>query len=103
LTTARKVAGGWILDGEKWFVTVGDHADYQLVVAAAGDERLPTIFLVNWDTPGVEIQRVPRWMHTFVYEHPEFTYTDVFVPDANVLGAVGRATTSPGPGSPRSG
>ena len=41
------------------------------------------------DTPGVEIQRVPRWMHTFVYEHPEFTYTDVFVPDANVLGAVG--------------
>jgi alkylation response protein AidB-like acyl-CoA dehydrogenase len=89
-TTARRVAGGWLLDGEKWFVTVGDHADFQLVLAAAGDERLPTIFLVDRDTPGVQVQRVPRWMHTFVYEHPEFRYTDVFVPEANVLGGLGR-------------
>jgi alkylation response protein AidB-like acyl-CoA dehydrogenase len=29
-------------------------------------------------------------MHTFVYEHPEFTYTDVFVPEANVLGEIGQ-------------
>jgi acyl-CoA dehydrogenase len=89
-TTAREVDGGWVLNGEKWFVTVGDHADFQIVVAAAGVDRLPTIFLVDRDAPGVEIQRTPRWMHTFVYEHPEFTYTDVFVPDANVLGGIGR-------------
>lgn len=89
-TTARRVDGGWVLDGEKWFVTVGDHADFQIVVAAAGADRLPTIFLVDRDTPGVELRRTPRWMHTFVYEHPEFTYTDVFVPDANVVGEVGQ-------------
>lgn len=89
-TTARRVDGGWVLNGEKWFVTVGDHADFQIVVAAAGADRLPTIFLVDRDTPGVELRRTPRWMHTFVYEHPEFTYTDVFVPDANVVGEVGQ-------------
>jgi acyl-CoA dehydrogenase len=89
-TTAREVDGGWVLNGEKWFVTVGDHADFQIVVAAAGADRLPTIFLVDRDTPGVEVQRTPRWMHTFVYEHPEFTYTDVFVPHTAVLGGVGR-------------
>ena len=35
------------------------------------------MFLVDKDTPGVEITSVPRYTHTFVYEHPEFTFTDV--------------------------
>ena len=36
------------------------------------------------------MQRTPRFMHTFVYEHPEFTFTDVFVPAANQLGELGQ-------------
>ncbi|MFD9096865.1 acyl-CoA dehydrogenase family protein [Streptomyces collinus] len=88
-TTATKNDLGWVLDGEKWFVTVGDHADFMIVLAAAGPERAPTLFLVDKDTPGIEMTRVPRFMHTFVYEHPEFTFTDVQVgPDA-VLGGIG--------------
>ncbi|MGG8409586.1 acyl-CoA dehydrogenase family protein, partial [Streptomyces sp. 12297] len=27
-TTATRTADGWVLNGEKWFVTVGDHADF---------------------------------------------------------------------------
>ncbi|MFJ2730751.1 acyl-CoA dehydrogenase family protein [Streptomyces collinus] len=88
-TTATKNDRGWVLNGEKWFVTVGDHADFMIVLAAAGPERAPTLFLVDKDTPGIEMTRVPRFMHTFVYEHPEFTFTDVQVgPDA-VLGGIG--------------
>ncbi|MEU4037426.1 acyl-CoA dehydrogenase family protein [Streptomyces collinus] len=88
-TTATKNDRGWVIDGEKWFVTVGDHADFMIVLAAAGPERAPTLFLVDKDTPGIEMTRVPRFMHTFVYEHPEFTFTDVQVgPDA-VLGGIG--------------
>ncbi|MFJ3876344.1 acyl-CoA dehydrogenase family protein [Streptomyces sp. NPDC090077] len=89
-TTATRTGGGWVLNGEKWFVTVGDHADFMIVLAAAGEERAPTLFLVDKDTAGVEMTRVPRWMHTFVYEHPEFTFTEVFVPDGAVLGEVGQ-------------
>ncbi|MGW7140549.1 acyl-CoA dehydrogenase family protein [Streptomyces xanthophaeus] len=89
-TTATRTADGWILNGEKWFVTVGDHADFMIVLAAAGDDRAPTLFLVDKDTPGIEMTRVPRWMHTFVYEHPEFTFTEVFVPDTAVLGEIGQ-------------
>ncbi|MET9693374.1 acyl-CoA dehydrogenase family protein [Streptomyces sp. NPDC006514] len=89
-TTATRTAGGWVLNGEKWFVTVGDHADFMIVLAAAGEERAPTLFLVDKDTTGIEMTRVPRWMHTFVYEHPEFTFTEVFVPDDAVLGEVGQ-------------
>src|SRR5262249_9018786 len=60
-----------------------------IVLAAAGTSRLPTLFLVDKDTPGVAVQRTPRFMHTFVYEHPEFTFTDVFVPASGGLGALG--------------
>jgi alkylation response protein AidB-like acyl-CoA dehydrogenase len=88
-TTATKSDQGWVLNGEKWFVTVGDHADFMIVLAAAGPERAPTLFLVDKDTPGIEMTRVPRWMHTFVYEHPEFTFTDVQVGEGAVLGGIG--------------
>ncbi|MFJ3306392.1 acyl-CoA dehydrogenase family protein [Streptomyces sp. NPDC086549] len=88
-TTATKNDHGWVLDGEKWFVTVADHADFMIVLAAAGPERAPTLFLVDKDTPGIEMTRVPRFMHTFVYEHPEFTFTDVQVGEDAVLGGIG--------------
>uniref|UniRef100_A0AAU1I9D6 Acyl-CoA/acyl-ACP dehydrogenase n=1 Tax=Streptomyces sp. NBC_00180 TaxID=2903632 RepID=A0AAU1I9D6_9ACTN len=88
-TAATKNDQGWVLNGEKWFVTVGDHADFMIVLAAAGPERAPTLFLVDKDTPGIEMTRVPRWMHTFVYEHPEFTFTDVQVGEDAVLGGIG--------------
>ncbi|WP_327295340.1 MULTISPECIES: acyl-CoA dehydrogenase family protein [unclassified Streptomyces] len=88
-TTATGNDQGWVLNGEKWFVTVGDHADFMIVLAAAGPERAPTLFLVDKDTPGIEMTRVPRWMHTFVYEHPEFTFTDVQVGEDAVLGGIG--------------
>ncbi|MEZ0089233.1 acyl-CoA dehydrogenase family protein [Streptacidiphilus sp. EB129] len=88
-TTATRTDGGWLINGEKWFVTVGDHADFVILLAAAGEEKAPTLFLVDKDTPGITMTRVPRFMHTFVYEHPEFTFTDVLVPEDAVLGGVG--------------
>ena len=88
-TTAAPVDGGYRLNGEKWFVTVGDVADFLIVLALVLPERSPTLFLVDKDTPGVSVLRTPRYMHTFVYEHPEFGFEDVFVPETAVLGGVG--------------
>ena len=88
-TTAEPVEGGYRLNGEKWFVTVGDVADFLIVLALVLPERSPTLFLVDKDTPGVSVLRTPRYMHTFVYEHPEFGFEDVFVPASAVLGGVG--------------
>jgi acyl-CoA dehydrogenase len=88
-TTARRVDGGYRIDGEKWFVTVGDVADFLIVLAMVLPERAPTLFLVDKDSPGVRVLRTPRYMHTFVYEHPEFGFEDVRVPETGVLGEVG--------------
>ena len=87
-TTAVRDGDGFVLNGEKWYVTVGDVADYQIVVAEVPGEG-PTSFLIDRDQEGVEEFRTPRYMHHFVYEHPIFRYHDVKVGADRVLGTVG--------------
>jgi butyryl-CoA dehydrogenase len=88
-TTATPDGDGWVIDGEKWFVTVGDAADHLLVLALAGGDGAPTMFIVDKDLPGVRIARTPRYTHTFVYEHPEFVFEGVRVGPECVLGEIG--------------
>jgi acyl-CoA dehydrogenase len=89
-TSAIRDGDGYRITGNKWFVTVGDAADFLIVLALAEPEHAPTLFLVDKDLPGVSVVRTPRYTHTFVYEHPEFAFDDVRVgPDA-VLGGVGQ-------------
>jgi butyryl-CoA dehydrogenase len=88
-TTATPTGDGYRIDGEKWFVTVGDVADYLLVLARVPPTGAPTMFLVDKDLPGVRVVRTPRYTHTFVYEHPEFAFDGVRVGRDAVLGEVG--------------
>jgi acyl-CoA dehydrogenase len=81
--------GGYRITGEKWFVTVGDVADFLIVQALVAPERAPTLFLVDKDSPGVSVKRTPAYMHTFVFEHPEFLFDEVAVGADQVLGEVG--------------
>jgi acyl-CoA dehydrogenase len=88
-TVADRDGAGFRLSGEKWFVTVGDVADFLIVQALVGAERAPTLFLVDKDLPGVSIKRTPAYMHTFVFEHPEFLFDDVALGPEQVLGEIG--------------
>ncbi|HJP78888.1 MAG TPA: acyl-CoA dehydrogenase family protein [Pseudonocardiaceae bacterium] len=89
-TTATPDGDTYLINGEKWFVTVGDTADFLIVLANVLPSNEPTLFLVDKDLPGVAVQRTPRYTHTFVYEHPEFTFTDVRVDADAVLGGIGQ-------------
>jgi acyl-CoA dehydrogenase len=89
--TAVREGDGWVLNGTKWHVTSGDVADFILVHAHVdGDPAKATIFLVDKDLPGVRIVRTPRYMHTFVFEHPIFAFEDVRLGPDKVLGEVGQ-------------
>jgi acyl-CoA dehydrogenase len=90
-TSARRDGDAWVLNGEKWHVTSGDVADFLLVHAHVDDDPTKaTVFLVDKDAPGVRVVRTPKYMHTFVFEHPIFAFEDVRVGDDRVLGAVGQ-------------
>ncbi len=88
-TVADRDGAGFRLSGEKWFVTVGDVADFLIVQALVGRDRAPTLFLVDKDAPGVSVKRTPAYMHTFVFEHPEFAFDGVAVGPDQVLGEIG--------------
>ena len=90
-TTAVRTRDGWVLNGTKWHVTSGDVADFFLVHAHVdGDPKKATVFLVDKNAPGVRLVRTPKYMHTFVFEHPIFAFEDVLVGEDQVLGDVGQ-------------
>ncbi len=86
-TTAERTAGGWRIRGEKWFVTSGDVCDFDIVMTNVidGDRRLPTLFLVDRDRPGIEIVDDPPFTHAYPHGHPTVRY-DVEVAEDAVLG-----------------
>ncbi len=89
-----EATGEYVLNGEKWFVTgPPDETDFMIFhcLVVDGSERSPTLFLVDYDTPGVTMSHDPDYMHTFADRHPQFTLSDVRVPATAVLGGVGRA------------
>jgi alkylation response protein AidB-like acyl-CoA dehydrogenase len=88
-----EATGDYVLNGEKWFVTGAPDTDFMLFHChvVQGAERLPTLFLVDYDTPGVRIQADPDYMHTFADRHPQFVLEAVRVPASAVLGGVGKA------------
>jgi alkylation response protein AidB-like acyl-CoA dehydrogenase len=93
-TAVHDAAGDeYVLDGEKWFVTGPDDTDFMIFHANVvdGDARRPTLFLVDYDTPGVRIKHDPDYTHTFADRHPQFVLEDVRVPASAVLGGVGAA------------
>jgi alkylation response protein AidB-like acyl-CoA dehydrogenase len=78
----------WVLNGEKWFVTSEGDPGFYLVLAVAGGEQ--TIFVVEPGTPGLEIVRVPGFLHDpYLDHHPELVLRDCRVPDANRVPAGG--------------
>ena len=85
--------GDYVLNGEKWFVTGPDDTDFMIFhcVVVDGEQRLPTLFLVDYETPGVRLAHDPDYMHTFADRHPQFILDDVRVPATAILGGVGEA------------
>ena len=90
-TTAAPGSDGWVLNGEKWFVTYGDVAAVYIVMASAlvDGEELPTLFLVDAGLDGIEVVDDPPFTHTYPHGHPAIRFTDVEVGEDAVIGGVG--------------
>jgi alkylation response protein AidB-like acyl-CoA dehydrogenase len=83
----------YVLNGEKWFVTGPPDTDFMIFHChlLRDGERLPTLFLVDYDTPGCVQTHDPDYTHTFADRHPQFRLTDVRVKPDAILGEIGEA------------
>jgi len=91
-TTAERTADGYRINGEKWFVTTYNLADFLFVQARLTDgphAGSDAMFLVDKGTPGIEEIRVPLFSHTFDHHHAEVAFKDVLVPAENLIGEEG--------------
>jgi len=84
-TTATASGDDYLINGEKWFVTSGNLADY-LFVQARVSEGGDALFIVDMDTPGIELVENPLFSHTFPSHHPTYRFNDVAVPARNRIG-----------------
>ena len=89
--TAERTDAGYRINGEKWFVTGGDHAAVYVVMANVidGADRLPTLFVVDAALDGIQIVDNPAFTHNYPDGHPTISFTDVEVAETDVIGGVG--------------
>lgn len=84
-TRARKADGGYVLDGQKTWVTAAPVADFFTVFARAGAERKLTIFLVERGCAGLKLGRAIEKMGVWALPTSELAFDACFVPDSHRL------------------
>jgi len=84
-TTATKVAGGYVLNGQKTWVTAAPVADFFTVFARAGEARKLTIFLVERGFAGLAVGRAIDKMGVWALPTSELALDGCFVPDSHRL------------------
>jgi butyryl-CoA dehydrogenase len=84
-TSARKVDGGYRLNGQKTWVTSAPVADFFTVFAKAGEAKKLTIFLVERTFRGLAIGRQIEKMGVWALPTSELSFDECFVPDSHRL------------------
>jgi acyl-CoA dehydrogenase len=91
-TTAARVDDGWVINGSKQWITNSPYADWITVFAVTDRERFAghrsglTAFIVPADAPGFRVDSVIPMFGQAGGDEAILSFTDVFVPDRQVLG-----------------
>ncbi len=88
-TTATRVDGGYVLNGQKMWITNAPVADFFTVFARTGEEKKLTIFLVERESEGLHIGKTIEKMGAWGAVTSELAFDDCFVPEEHRLGAEG--------------
>jgi len=87
--TAVRDGDHYVLNGEKWYVTSANLADFFWFQARLPDEDDEALFLVDQGTPGIEMIASPLFSHTYAAHHPTYRFRDVRVPLTKRVGEPG--------------
>lgn len=94
-TRAERKGDGWVLNGTKMWISNANDCDFLMVQAVTDPELRQrggiTMFLVDRKNPGlkVEVPGIRTWLSEEAKQHVVH-FDNVFVPDEDVLGEVGK-------------
>jgi acyl-CoA dehydrogenase len=94
--TARRAGDDWVINGTKHFISHANIADFIIVFVATGEESTArgvkkriTCFLVDRDTPGMEIRPGYRSVSHRGYQNCTLVFTNCRLPGSQILGEEG--------------
>jgi acyl-CoA dehydrogenase len=88
-TTAKKVDGGYIVNGAKTFISSGKTADLIVTFVKTGEGNRPDAFSLLLLENGMEGFDHGKKLHKMGFaghDTAELSFTDVFVPEENLIG-----------------
>ena len=88
--TAKRDGDGWVLNGQKQFITNGSIAKFVVVIAATADRRL-SAFGVSADNPGLRAGRREKKMGLWASDTAQLILEDCRVSGADRIGELGAA------------
>jgi butyryl-CoA dehydrogenase len=91
-TRARRTDSGWVINGSKMFISLGNHAKVALIFAQTEPEKAHrgvACFLVDTDQPGFQPQEIHHKMGLRGSDTAAISLDDVEVADDAILGEVG--------------
>ena len=87
-TVAKKVDGGWLINGSKRFITNSGICDHMILFARTNDDV--TAFLVESKNEGYKAGKRESFMHATAFDNGDVYLEDYFAPDEHVIGEVGQ-------------
>ncbi|TML82979.1 MAG: acyl-CoA dehydrogenase [Actinobacteria bacterium] len=92
-TLARRVDGGWVVNGSKTFITNGMRADFVVTAVKTTEEgghHGISFLLLEKDMEGYSVSKKLEKMGWHASDTAELSFQDVFVPEENLLGEENR-------------
>jgi len=83
-TSAKKVDGGWLINGSKRFITNSGICDQMILFAKA--ENSVAAFLVETKGKGYEAGKRESFIHSKGFDNGDLYLEDYFAPDEHVIG-----------------
>src|SRR6267154_4175214 len=91
-TRAKKTENGWVINGAKMWISMGNYAKVALIFAQTDPEKAHrglACFLVDTDQPGYQAQTIEHKMGLHASDTASISLEDVKVGPDDVLGEVG--------------
>ena len=91
-TRAERIGDDWVLNGQKIWTSGAHYSDFGIIITRT-DPNVPkhkglTMFFIDMKSPGIDIRPIKQINGDRAFN--EVFFTDVRVPDAQRLGAVGQ-------------
>jgi len=91
-TTAEKKGDKYIINGEKWYVTSANLADFfflQAKIKSGKNKDKHSLFIIDKETEGIELIDTPKFSHTYAHHHSIYRFNNVVIYEKNIIGNEG--------------